>query len=270
MSMTFVIPSRSTPESEEKVKVAMSSIRKVRGADDEIVVVRDCPSMAFAYNEGIRRAANERIVFMHDDVELRPSEYWSDAVLDAIFQKWPVGFLGVAGSKDMFPDGRWYIDGNRMCGACFHAQIFAPNQAAPEGSTRLPDGRQYQEWYTAYGDFGRVVVLDGVLLISTKTVLSKIGGFDEETFKDTWHYYDLDVTLRAHLAGFHNITVPLFICHLSPGSYNDKWAQTKDAFLRKWFPQLPVLLDFEHDYTVQALRHIQLGQAGPPGPEMAG
>lgn len=263
MSLSFVIASKSDESSEAKLAGTIAGIRQVRGGDDEIVVIRDAPSMAVAYNEGANRSKNNRICFTHNDVGLRASEYWDDVVLDALFKKFPVGFLGVAGSKDLFPDGRWYVDGNRMAGACFHGQFYAPDQPAPQGAIRLPDGRSYLEWYTAYGDFGRVVVLDGVLLISTKELLEEIGGFDEDSYPKAWHYYDLDASLRAHLAGRHNITIPAFVRHLSVGSFNDQWSLTKGEFLKKWDGKLPVVLDFEEDYVVESLRNIQLRQAGP-------
>lgn len=255
MNMTFVIAT----DDEEKAKAAIESIRKIRGPADQIVLIENSDSMAKAYNEGVERAEFDRICFMHHDVELRPSTYWSDEMLDALYKRYRIGFLGAAGSKDLFPDARWYIDGNRMCGAVIHGQFYKDGQPnIPQQAKKLPDGRMYAEWLTSYGDFGRCVVMDGVVLITTKEVLADIGGFDEITYPDCWHYYDMDVTLRAHLNGYHNIAVPLFLRHLSLGSYNDQWAQTKDKFVEKWEGIFPVTVLHHEDYTIEHLRNLQV------------
>lgn len=255
--MSFIIPSTSDAVGASKAAATTASIRALRGGNDDVLIINDAPSMAEALNDGVRRAKHERVCIVHNDAELRQSEYWQDAMLDAIFSRFKVGFLGAAGSKDAFPDGRWYAEGNRMCGAVIHGQFYAPNQQAPQGSRALPDGRRYAEWVTPYGDFGRVVLLDGVVLVTTKSVLSQIGGFDEKQYAGTFHCYDLDATLRAHLAGYHNIAVPLMVRHLSIGSYDDKWASAREKFVKKWDATLPVMVsDSFGDYTIEALRNM--------------
>ena len=260
MAMSFIISSTSDEVGTKKAGVTTASIRAIRGGHDDVVVINDAPSMAQALNEGVRRAKHDRLCIVHNDVELRPSQYWSDDVLEVIRRRFRVGFLGAAGSKDAFPDGKWYVEGNRMSGAVIHGQFYAPNQQAPNGARALADGRRYAEWVTTYGDFGRVVLLDGVVLMTSKQVLEEIGGFDESRYPEAFHYYDLDATLRAHLAGYHNITLPLMVRHLSLGTYDDKWALARERFLEKWDARLPVMVsegDGEN-YTIEALRNLKV------------
>jgi len=97
-SMTFVIPLKD----EGLKEIVSESIRKVRGGADQIMFMRGAPSMAKAYNDATAKAKHERLCFVHEDVTLRDSDYWSDDILDNLFEQHKVGFLGVAGSKDVF------------------------------------------------------------------------------------------------------------------------------------------------------------------------
>jgi GT2 family glycosyltransferase len=264
-AMTFVIPTKKTAKDlatrlDPNMPTLTESIRTARGHDrDQLVFVRDAASMPAALNKGIMEAVNERICFVHDDTQLREGPYWLDDILDNVFETRKVGVLGAAGSKDLFPDGRWYVQGNRMCGAVVHGQFYTEGMQMPQKVKRCEDGRYYSEWLSRYGDYGRAVVVDGVCMIAEKSMLSEIGGFDESL--GSWHYYDLDLSLRAHLAGYHNIVLPLILCHYSVGSYNEEWFKIKSKFLEKWKKKLPVVLDFEEDYLVERLANLQLRQA---------
>jgi GT2 family glycosyltransferase len=89
------------------------------------------------------------------------------------------------------------------------------------------------------GAYGPVVpgaqMLDGVFLAARRSLLQTLQ-FDEETF-DRFHFYDLDYSYRAHLAGARvAICLDIALFHDSAGNYNEDYWRYADRFRAK-FPQ---------------------------------
>ena len=63
-----------------------------------------------------------------------------------------------------------------------------------------------------------------------RRVFEKIGQWDESL---GWHFYDLDITLRAHKIGLKNYAVPLPILHQGLGTLTPGWEASKKIFLEK-------------------------------------
>ncbi len=66
-----------------------------------------------------------------------------------------------------------------------------------------------------YGPFGRVAVLDGICLMFRSGTYRKLLPPPSEL--TGFHYYDMDLCIRAHLAGLKNWTVPLVLVHEHKG-----------------------------------------------------
>lgn len=197
--------------------------------DTELVPVVGAESIAKAYNQGARTAQGVVLLFTHADVELLASRAMMGAAVRALMNGPRSGVLGIAGSTLLNHDCIWWQSRDHTSGCCLHDD--------PE-----------KVWPTAFGPYGRVVVLDGVLLMVRRDVYDAVGGFDEEIVG--WDYYDVDFSLRAHLAGYQNSTFPLHVLHHSvgagcipkyPGEVT-QWEKNRRAFIERWKSVLPVSL----------------------------
>jgi GT2 family glycosyltransferase len=78
-------------------------------------------------------------------------------------------------------------------------------------------------------------MLDGVFMAARRSLLQTLQ-FDEATF-DRFHFYDLDFSYRAHLAGAKvAICLDIALFHDSAGNYNEDYWRYADRFHAK-FPQ---------------------------------
>ena len=175
----------------------------------------DCASIGEGYNQALVRLTGsfDILLFVHADVR-----YWGSGRLlcDAmdVAAKEDAGFVGVAGRySPLTPSGKWWDDNLHLRGAVAHDAL--------HGGTLKTD---------CYGPYGGVRVLDGVLLMCHRRVFEKIGQWDESL---GWHFYDLDITLRAHKAGLKNYAVPLPILHQGLGTLTPEWEASRKVFLEK-------------------------------------
>ena len=191
----------------------------------DIVAIGNPSSIFEAYDTGRREARREALCFMHDDVDLQGLD--AELILDRLADP-RTGFLGVAGSRVLDATGIWWHGINtpqrpvRLSGRCGH---------------RKDD----QQWLSEYGAFGEVVVLDGVCLFTTRAVLDAIGGFADPPLEG-FDFYDISATLRAHLHGFVNQTVPVNLFHWGTANVRPSWEVNRAVFLEKYGAHLPLAL----------------------------
>jgi len=210
------------PSSDEVPTLRHSVEANAGFGDTELVVTVEGDSIARKYNTGAKRAKGQLFLFTHSDVELLSSRSILAAALRTANDP-KIGVVGIAGARVLNQNGIWWSIGDQLSGACMHT-----------------DGQSH--WMTAFGRYGRVVVLDGVVLLMRREVFDKVGGFDE-TFP-FFDYYDIDLTLRVHLAGLMNATYPLHVLHHSLGDTRNKpqWDLNRRQFTEKWKAVLPVYL----------------------------
>ena len=157
--------------------------RRLAGREHEIIVITDARSLCEGYQRGLDASRLPWVVFAHDDVEL-VSESAFDA-LDRVLDRYDVA--GLAGSR--------LVNGPAVTWAGhphIHGCVTYPE---PSGAT----------WEVALfsleaGILGGMQALDGLFFAANREVAARVG-FDQATF-DGFHFYDLDFTYRAHLAGF--------------------------------------------------------------------
>src|SRR5207245_6570518 len=110
------------------------------------------------------------------------------------------------------------------------------------GMVGFPDtnvfGMKLLNWPGGEAIFGSVVVLDGVFFMCRRRTFEQLGGFDDQMFRG-YHFYDIDITLRAHLAGLRNYAAPISLYHHSLGIYDEIWEGTRQVFVRKHSGRLP-------------------------------
>lgn len=190
-------------------------------ADNDIWVDRvpvvGAKSIAEGYTEGIRRAREDVLIFTHSDVRVWSGPaLWNNLVAEANKDSL-VGLVGVAGAKSLPYDAVWWNAESKL-GAVAHSH---------KGNT----------YFSSFGPFGRALVLDGVLLACRLSLIAHLKWWSEG-----FHFYDVDVTLRAHLAGYRNMVVPLPILHLSIGETDEAYDIARQAFIERHKAVLPCSL----------------------------
>lgn len=212
--------------------LASSIERNLSGLFD-IVPVIGAESIATGYNRGASMECSVGFVGFHDflawahcDTEfLFPPSAWEDC--RALMRKASTGFVGVCGARRLEYDGQQWPPAGYGSGGVMHKQ----------------KGRC---WYSSFGEFGQTLALDGLFLACHRDVYRGLGGFDEKY--PGWHYYDVDMTMRAALKGYANYTFPLLISH---GVENfqatqiEEWKKDRAVFRQTWGHMMPMLLEVE-------------------------
>ena len=184
------------------------------------------------YNWGAQRTHGEILVFVHDDVRLLANRCALRQALDLLEQA-ETGFVGVAGNRTVLADaGGWWreetlADARGMAG-----------HPSPENEF----GLHWNVWpYLSCAVFGRVAVLDGVLLMCHRRTFDRLDGFAAACYQG-YHFYDIDITFRATLAQLANYAVPFPLYHESLGFPDDQWETNRQIFLSRFGSFLPFTL----------------------------
>jgi glycosyltransferase involved in cell wall biosynthesis len=195
-------------------------------------------SLTEIYNRGLKQAKNDLVVFCHDDIEL-PNN-WGKKLLKH-FSKSDYGIIGVAGTKSLSENGRWWTDPSKMYGRVKHTN---------EGKS----------WLSAYSDdlgnkIEEVVLVDGLFFAIDKKRIKL--DFDESV--EGFHFYDVDFCFRNHLKGVKiGVITDIRVNHFSIGQTNDKWEENRVKFSDKYKNELPVKLNetFENRKMKVLIPHI--------------
>jgi GT2 family glycosyltransferase len=189
-----------------------------RDQDWELVHVSDARGLSEGYTRGLRRARGELIVCCHDDIGLLCDDF-----ADRLRRHLAVhDLVGVAGT-------------DRVSGPAWHWT--GPPHTASWVSLPRPDGSIVAGLLgTTAPVLRRAQALDGVFLAGRRAAFERVG-FDADTF-DGFHFYDLDLSYRAHLAGLDcAVALDLLIWHQSGGDFRATWSEYADRFVTK-FPEL--------------------------------
>ena len=201
----------------ERAARARASVERALGEADVLFdVVTDARSLSEAYNRILDRSRTERVILCHDDIEV-VGRGLDRALARAFGQADLVGIVGaerVTGPAVLWA-GHPYL----------HGQVAYPREAGFEAAPLSP----------RRGIVTGMQALDGVFLAIGPG--ARAHRFDERTF-DGFHFYDLDFTYRAHLAGLRlAVTTDFMLVHDSEGRFGDEWAAYSRRFLDK-FPAL--------------------------------
>ena len=199
----------------------------------EIIRIADAKCMSEGYQRGFNQSQGEIVVLCHDDIEFVIPDFM--ARLIAVMAG--ADMVGVAGSQRMTGpgvlfDGHPYIIGRVVQP---HTEVTGGGQAAGYGLrmaslTTLRSPAQ---------------VLDGVFIAARRALLSALR-FD--TAIPGFHYYDVDLSYRAHLSGARVVVASdLTLFHNSMGNYDLSWFQAKEYFTSK-FPMLSSTQDSATHY----------------------
>jgi tetratricopeptide (TPR) repeat protein len=195
-------------------KVVAHFHERLRRVPHEIVGIHDARSLCEGYNRGVVQSRGSIVVFSHDDIHIVSSDF-ATKLLDSLAG---CDVVGVAGTT-LLRGPAWIRSGwPHVAGQVCHPD---------------PDGRLV---VTVFGLPHRLVsgaqALDGLLFAARRAVLERVR-FDELTF-DGWHFYDIDFTFSAFLAGFRlGIRTDLLVRHDSIGNFDERWTYYAQRFLAK-------------------------------------
>jgi GT2 family glycosyltransferase len=188
----------------------------------EIIGIHDASSLAEGYNRGLRRALGDIVIFSHDDVLiLDPAFATKIATRMQTFD-----ILGFAGTTHLCSE------------AWFFSDIDKPGVQAGIWGSLYEAGSKLMTISSGFAGKGQLFVgdiqaLDGLCFMARREVAIEIG-FDEITF-DGWHFYDLDFTFAAYLAGKKlGVCRDIPILHASNGDFDEAWLHQAQKFLDKY------------------------------------
>tara|TARA_R100000458_G_scaffold41666_1_gene39379 strand:- start:1262 stop:1951 length:690 start_codon:yes stop_codon:yes gene_type:complete len=201
----------------------------------ELYIMDGCSSIFEAYEKGINEAnvsIKDYVIMCHDDIHILTNPEDFNSIIEGFLQKYKIGFAGVAGTKQFLESAVWW-DGlqnpvqSHLSGFIYHG-------------TNLMNMRA-----TYYGETGRVAVLDGVFLACKGSTLRSIKLSKPEDFKGDWDFYDIYLTLQAHMKGLDNYTMPLQILHKSLGETAGKegWHYNKEAIKARLWQKFPICIN---------------------------
>jgi hypothetical protein len=215
--------SRATFDSETPLGVSLRQLGGLlKAANCEVTVIAEnLDGLSCCYNQAIqeiRDAGVERVVLVHDDVQLDDGLLFDK--LDQAFCKYDI--VGVAGARSLSVNTRqiawWNCVNTHKAGWITHP-IY---------------DRQDQGCYLEY--YGPApmpcVVLDGVLMAARVDRL-RDKPFDEQF---TFDFYDLDFTLSHHLDGCNVGVLPLALTHFSKGAGHrtKRFKEAQERFRHKY------------------------------------
>ena len=204
-------------------------IRDTIGVPYELIFVDNSAnkySIFEAYNLGVQQSKFAYICFMHDDIYYHTRD-WGKRVT-AHFGDEKTGAIGIAGTPYMpMMPGAWW-DGGMV-----NIHIIPWNAVNNQPTLMAYPG--------AAGNKKRVAVVDGVWFCIKRDLFDQLK-FDEITYKG-FHYYDMDISLQVHRAGYHIYSVfDILIAHFSKGDMNKNWCDNALIFKNKWENILPVIV----------------------------
>ena len=179
-------------------------------------------SLTECYNEILKKAKHDIIVYTHSDVVIETHSFGHKLL--KLFDKNPeYGIIGVAGTKNMPVSGQWWENRKKMYGRVAHTH---------EGKT----------WLSSYSDdlgqeLEEVVIVDGVFFAVDKRKLKT--NFNETV--DGFHFYDVTFCFENYLKGVKlGVTTVIRVNHNSIGMTNEKWEANKAIFAENFKSSLPV------------------------------
>ena len=206
-------------DEERFAAVSASYARALAAGPYEIIRVADARSLAEGYNRGLDRSSGDIVVFSHDDVRILSPAFRAEltAALEAN------DLVGVAGATRL-AGPQWFA-----CPPEERRQLvcYPPAAETTEAFCHI-DGSGDDRWYDG------IQCLDGLFIAARRQVLSSLR-FDADRY-DGFHFYDLDLSYRAFLAGWRLAVCPrLGLMHQSAGGYGDpEWQRYAGIFCEQY------------------------------------
>lgn len=229
----------------EKIKESLSNnIQDTIGIEYEVVFIynkKNQYSIFQAYNIGVSRAKYPICCFMHDDIIFH-SNNWGAIVSKHFENDKKLGIIAVAGCKYLRKmPSFWAIPK-------YNAFNIIQSDKKNHSTSHVWNNLSKPE---------NIIAFDGMWFCIRKSLFNKIE-FDEKTFLG-FHFYDLDIAMQTHIAGFQIQAVPnILIEHTSLGNINKEWLKDALLFYTKWHTHLPVSYINEDHKTLDKLEDVAI------------
>tara|TARA_R110000796_G_scaffold58413_4_gene134850 strand:+ start:7532 stop:8611 length:1080 start_codon:yes stop_codon:yes gene_type:complete len=213
-------------------------IKKMAGHPKVQVIeyINNGVSLTKAYNSLLKKAEFDVVVFCHDDIEIQTKQFAKK--IKKHYDNSDYGILGVAGTKFLAENGRWWEDRKTMYGRVWHTH---------NGKKTVSKYSEDQN-----KDIENVIVVDGVFFSVMKSRLKHT--FDESV--EGFHFYDIDFCFKNYLDGVKiGVHTDISINHMSIGETNDQWEVNRGLFAEEYKDNLPVKIDkeFKDGYEFKVL-----------------
>ena len=212
--VAFILPANDR----EQTEAQEADLRRYF-PDCEYFAVFGASSFFDAWRQAIPQATKRWLILTHQDTRITH-------IPD--LEKWfgpTTGLAGAAGSRELTAKEPWWFMGDRLRrGLCSGLVHHAKN----EKSARI---------VSHFGPAGRVVILDGVVLITRKDLLEKIGGVPEKDYAH-WDFYDHVLCMEFLKAGLEIRTLPIQITHFSGGNRagDETFNKNAERFKAEYLP----------------------------------
>ena len=118
-------------------------------------------SLSEIYNRGLKEAKYDIIVYLHHDISIETKQ-WGHKLIKQMSKHPEYAIVGVAGTKHVSSDGKWWDNPKKMYGRVLHTH-------------------EDKTWLSSYSeDLGQnleeVVVVDGVFFVVDKSRSRQSGG----------------------------------------------------------------------------------------------
>jgi hypothetical protein len=179
-------------------------------------------SLPQVYNEIINESKYDIVVLVHDDI-IFETKNWGENVLKHFKKNQDYGILGLAGTKYLPENGRWW-----------------EVMAAAYGVVNHTDGQK--KWASTFSKDGgkridETIIVDGLFIAIDK---NRIKHMFDESF-DGFHFYDLSFCLPNFLDDVGvGVIYDVRVTHLSVGMTNEKWEENRKIFAEKYADELPI------------------------------
>jgi hypothetical protein len=180
----------------------------------ELIPIYSSTSFFDAWKKGIKKAKNEIVLLTHQD-----TQYYDIPELD--FRDYDMA--GVAGTTVLHPSQAWWFSQERLYGGILSGAIYHE--------------KHDKEHFSKFGLYKHVVVLDGVCLITKKSLLKDI---IPDIDWGKWDFYDHIISLEYIMRGLKLKTIPIDLVHQSAGGekrdtfYTDMDKFEKEYLNRVW------------------------------------
>jgi GT2 family glycosyltransferase len=208
-----------------------TSLRRLRFDSrlSSTIAYRNTRGLPEIYNEAIRAASGETLVFVHDDVWLE--DFFLADRLEEALSVYDV--IGVAGNRRRVPN-QWAWAFKSTAPDVFPRPLDVGTWDVGNLSGAVAHGPGFLGTVTSFGPVpAPCEILDGVFLAARTARLRSSGVLFDPRFQ--FHFYDLDFCRTARTNGLRLGTWRIPITHASNGSYTSpQWLAGRDTYRLKW------------------------------------
>lgn len=179
-------------------------------------------SLSEVYNEILSESKYDIVILCHDDLEF-DTKNWGDKVLKCVTKNPEYGIFGLAGSKYLDSNAKWWEVMSTMYGIVNHKH----------------DGKKWTSTYSK--DLGNkiedVILVDGLFIVVNKNKIKH--NFDDKI--KGFHFYDLGFCLPNFIDGVKiGVMFDVRVTHLSIGQTNQQWEDNRIKFSKRYENVLPI------------------------------